>query len=57
MSEYNKKLKSEIRNIRLQTERLRRVRMEMEADLEASMLQDTVDAHLEATAESRNWRN
>ena len=58
---YHKKLKNEIRKIQLETIALRRINKEMQKellrDLEAEYVQDTVDAHIEAVAESRNWRN
>ena len=57
MSQYHKTLKQEIRQLKLDTIALRRIRKEMERELEAEYIQDTVDAHIEAVAESRNWRN
>ena len=57
MSQYHKTLKQEIRQLKLDTIALRRIRKEMERELEAEYIQDTVDAHIEQIAESRNWRN
>ena len=58
MSYYNKKLKEEIRRLKLETIALRRVRKEMESQIEeADYIEQHVDAHIESVAESRNWRN
>ena len=55
MSKYHKKLKQEIRMNNLAIAGLRRIRKEMEAELEESRLEDLIDAHIEQIAESRTW--
>tara|TARA_X000001382_G_C3091275_1_gene153645 strand:+ start:81 stop:266 length:186 start_codon:yes stop_codon:yes gene_type:complete len=61
MSRYHTRLKNEIRQIQLDTIALKRINKEMQkelnGDLEAEYIQDTVDAHIEAVAESRDGRN
>tara|TARA_Y100001963_G_C6496420_1_gene315828 strand:- start:350 stop:523 length:174 start_codon:yes stop_codon:yes gene_type:complete len=55
MSKYHKKLKQEIRMTKLATAGLRRIRKEMEAELEESRLEDLVNAHIEQMEETNNW--
>jgi hypothetical protein len=61
MSRYHTRLKNEIRQIQLDTIALKRINKEMQkelnGDLEAEYIQDTVDAYIEAVAESRDGRN
>ena len=48
-------MKQEIRMNKLAIAGLRRIRKEMEAELEESRLEDLIDAHIEQIAESRTW--
>ena len=54
MSEYHKRLKSEIRQLQLDTIALRRIRAEMEKELEGE-LTFNIDMNIEMLSETNNW--
>tara|TARA_R100001510_G_scaffold52630_1_gene53499 strand:- start:369 stop:551 length:183 start_codon:yes stop_codon:yes gene_type:complete len=58
MSEYHKRLKSEIRKIKLDTLALRRATAELkdyDPIVQVDAYQNMVDAHIEEMAETNNW--
>ena len=60
MSEYHKRLKQEIRKIKLETLAVRKATAELEhydPIVQMDAYQTMVDAHIEEMAETNNWRN
>ena len=60
MSEYHKRLKQEIRKIKLETLAVRKATAELEQYdpiVQMDVYRGMACAHIEEMAESRNWRN